>query len=83
MKNYEWFRFHVKRGSNSACSVHVSSSLDSREFEDSFVAPFDEAETEKLLREIENSVNSGKPIGQARLRDVGERLYRFVFFTAA
>lgn len=80
MKEYEWFRIHVKKSDENGYLIHVTSSLDSREFEEDSTPPFNERQARELLRKIEESLKPrAKLLGHERLMEIGRSFYVSIF----
>ena len=80
MKEYDWFRIHVKKNDGNSYSIYVTSSLDSREFDADFAPPFNQRQARELLRQIEGSLKPrAKPLGHERLMKFGRSFYGSIF----
>ena len=77
---YDWFRIHIKKSNGNDYSIHVTSSLDSREFEKDFTPPFNPRESEEMLRKIEESLKPRvRLLGHERLMKTGRSFYGSIF----
>lgn len=81
MRGYDWFRFHLKKKDNgNGYLIHVTSSLDSRKFEEDFAPPFTPREARELLSKIEESLKPrAKLLGHEKLMKFGHIFYRSLF----
>jgi tetratricopeptide (TPR) repeat protein len=80
MKEYDWFRIHVEKNYGDGYLIHVTSSLDSREFEEDFAPPFNQRRARELLRQIEESLKPGtEPLRHEKMMEIGRDLYTSIF----